>query len=76
MAESKVKIRIGSEADLGAFGKLKNALASAASKVKSWAKGIGSNLMNIKAGFDMLKGALSSIGGLFRKALDAESMTV
>lgn len=61
---------------MSGFDKLKNALATAGSKVKTWAKGIGSNLMNIKAGFDMLKGAISSIGGLFKKALDAESMTV
>lgn len=76
MAESKVRIRIGSEADVSGFGKLKNALASAASKVKAWAKGIGTNLMNIKAGFDMLKGAISSVGNLLKKALDAETMTI
>lgn len=61
---------------MSGFDKLKNALATAGSKVKTWAKGIGSNLMNIKAGFDMLKGAISSIGSIFKKAFDFETMTI
>ena len=76
MAESRVKINIGSNADVSGFAKVKNALASVASKVKGFAAKIGSNLMNIKAGFDMLAGAARSIGGLLQKALDAETMTV
>ena len=76
MADSRIRIHIGSEADLGGFGKLKSALASAASKVKAFAAKVGSNLMNIKAGFDMLRGAVQGLGGLLKKALDAETMTV
>lgn len=76
MAESRVKINIGSNADVSGFAKVKNALASVASKVKGFAAKIGSNLMNIKAGFDMLAGAARSIGGLLKKALDAETMTI
>lgn len=76
MAESRVKINIGSNADVSGFAKVKNALASVASKVKGFAAKIGSNLMNIKAGIDMLAGAARSIGGLLKKALDAETMTI
>lgn len=63
MAESKIKISIGSKADLSGFAKVKSALSNVASKVKGFAVKIGSNLMNIKAGFDMLVGAVRTVGG-------------
>lgn len=76
MAESRVKITLGSEANLTGFEKVKGALARMASKVKSFASTVGSNLMNIKAGFDMLRGAVHSLFGVFKKAFDAETMTM
>ena len=71
MAESRVKINIGSSADVSGFAKVKNAISNVASKVKSFAAKIGTNLMNIKAGFDMLANAARSMWDVMKKAIDA-----
>ena len=53
-----------------------NAVSSALSKVKGLAAGIGRNLMNIKAGFDMMASAAKAALGKLQKAFQFETMTV
>jgi len=75
MAEHHIKLNIGSKAELTAFDKVKAAVKSLGSSVKDVFKGIGSNLMNIKAGFDMLVGACQKVYSGFKKAFDFQTMT-
>lgn len=53
-----------------------SAVSSALSKLKGLASGIGSNLMNIKAGFDMMASAAKYALGKLQKAFQFETMTV
>lgn len=53
-----------------------SAVSSALSKIKGLASGIGRNLMNIKAGFDMLSSAATGALNKLRKAFQFETMTV
>lgn len=53
-----------------------NAVSSALSKLKGLASGIGRNLMNIKAGFDMLAGAVRFAMDKMQKAFAFETMTM
>lgn len=75
MAEHHIKLNIGSKAELSAFQKVKGAIANVKQSIVGFAKGIGTNLMNIKAGFDMLKGAITSIGGALQKAFQFDKLT-
>ena len=53
-----------------------DAVSSAMSKVKNLAIGIGTNLMNIKAGFEMLGGAVRSALSVLEKSFKFETMTI
>lgn len=75
MSEHHIKLNIGSKAELTAFDKVKSAVRSLAQSVKDTFKGIGSNLMNIKAGFEMVAGACQKVYGAFKKAFDFQTMT-
>ena len=44
-------------------------LASLKERIASFAKGVGTNLMNIKAGFDMAISAVQKFAGVFTKAI-------
>lgn len=44
-------------------------IASLKERIASFAKGVGTNLMNIKAGFDMAIGAVRKFAGVFAKAI-------
>ena len=50
----------GVEYEIGAKDATGSAVSSATSKIKSFASAVGGNLMNIKAGFDMLASAAKS----------------
>ncbi len=50
-------------------------LSKAASGVKSFAKGIFSNLMNIKAGFEMVRGAATKLYSVLETSLKFETQT-
>ena len=54
----------------GAINKLKNSIKTMGSGIGSALKTVGSNLMNIKAGFDMLVGAVSKVGQAIMSAFD------
>lgn len=54
----------------GAIARLKNSIKSMGSGIGSALKTVGSNLMNIKAGFDMLVGAVSKVGQAIKSAFD------
>lgn len=54
----------------GAINKLKNSIKTMGSGIGSALKTVGSNLMNIKAGFDMLVGAVSKVGQAIKSAFD------
>ena len=54
----------------GAINKLKNSIKTMGSGIGSALKTVGSNLMNIKAGFDMLVGAVSKVGQVIKDAFD------
>lgn len=75
MADKKISIHLNSTYDgkglkslgrgiqqtQGAVGKLKSYISGMGSSMVSAAKTIGGNLMNIKAGFDMLRGAVRGV---------------
>lgn len=50
-------------------------IGSALGKLKNFAKVVGTNLQNIRAGFEMLKGAASTFIGAMGKAFEFEKMT-
>lgn len=54
----------------GAIARLKNSIKTMGSGIGSALKTVGSNLMNIKAGFDMLMGAVSKVGQVIKDAFD------
>ena len=54
----------------GAINKLKNSIKTMGSGIGSALKTVGSNLMNIKAGFDMLIGVVSKVGQAIMSAFD------
>ena len=54
----------------GAIARLKNSIKTMGSGIGSALKTVGSNLMNIKAGFDMLVGAVSKVGQAIMSAFD------
>lgn len=54
----------------GAINKLKNSIKTMGSGIGSALKTVGSNLMNIKAGFDMLIGVVSKVGQTIKSAFD------
>lgn len=54
----------------GAISRLKNSIKTMGSGIGSALKTVGSNLMNIKAGFDMLVGAVSKVGQTIKSAFD------
>ena len=66
----------GVEYEIGAKDTTGGAVSSATSKIKSFAAAVGGNLMNIKAGFDMLAAAARSALGKLQKAFRFETMTV
>ena len=61
---------------IGAKDATGKAISSALARIKSFASGVGSNLMNIKAGLDMLQGAVSKAMSFLSKAFAFEKMTV
>ena len=61
---------------IGAKDATGNAIKSALSRLKSFASSVGSNLMNIKAGFEMLGSAANKAMDFMRKAFAFETMTV
>ena len=54
----------------GAIDRLKNSIKTMGSGIGSALKTVGSNLMNIKAGFDMLIGVVSKVGQTIKSAFD------
>lgn len=54
----------------GAISRLKNSIKTMGSGIGSALKTVGSNLMNIKAGFDMLVGVVSKVGQVIKDAFD------
>ena len=54
----------------GAIARLKNSIKTMGSGIGSALKTVGSNLMNIKAGFDMLIGVVSKVGQAIMSAFD------
>ena len=46
-----------------------SAVRSALSRIRSFAAGVGKNLMNIKAGFDMVKGVVQTFASAFATAI-------
>lgn len=54
----------------GAISRLKNSIKTMGSGIGSALKTVGSNLMNIKAGFDMLMGVVSKVGQSIKSAFD------
>lgn len=66
----------GVEYEIGAKDATGSAVSSATSKIKSFASAVGGNLMNIKAGFDMLASAAKSALAKLQKAFRFETMTV
>lgn len=54
----------------GAISRLKNSIKTMGSGIGSALKTVGSNLMNIKAGFDMLVGVVSKVGQSIKNAFD------
>ena len=54
----------------GAISRLKNSIKTMGSGIGSALKTVGSNLMNIKAGFDMLIGVVSKVGQVIKNAFD------
>lgn len=54
----------------GAIARLKNSIKTMGSGIGSALKTVGSNLMNIKAGFDMLVGVVSKVGQVIKSAFD------
>lgn len=54
----------------GAIARLKNSIKTMGSGIGSALKSVGSNLMNIKAGFDMLIGVVSKVGQVIKDAFD------
>ena len=54
----------------GAIARLKNSIKTMGSGIGSALKTVGSNLMNIKAGFDMLIGVVSKVGQTIKSAFD------
>lgn len=54
----------------GAISRLKNSIKTMGSGIGSALKTVGSNLMNIKAGFDMLMGVVSKVGQSIKNAFD------
>ena len=54
----------------GAIARLKNSIKTMGSGIGSALKIVGSNLMNIKAGFDMLIGVVSKVGQAIKSAFD------
>ena len=61
---------------IGAKDATGNAIKSALFRLKSFAASVGSNLMNIKAGFEMLGSAANKAMTFMRKAFAFETMTV
>lgn len=61
---------------IGARDATGKAISSALARIKSFASSVGSNLMNIQAGFGMLQGAVSKAMSFMRKAFAFETMTV
>lgn len=53
-----------------AISRLKNSIKTMGSGIGSALKTVGSNLMNIKAGFDMLMGVVSKVGQSIKSAFD------
>lgn len=60
---------------IGAKDATGKAISSALARIKSFASGVGSNLMNIKAGLDMLQGAVSKAMSFMSKAFSFETQT-
>lgn len=54
----------------GAIARLKNSIKTMGSGIGLALKTVGSNLMNIKAGFDMLIGVVSKVGQVIKNAFD------
>ena len=54
----------------GAIARLKNSIKTMGSGIGSALKIVGSNLMNIKAGFDMMIGVVSKVGQAIKSAFD------
>lgn len=75
MAEHHIRMTIGSKAQLTGFDKVKGAIRVMGQSIKKAATTIGTNLMNIKAGFDMLRSAASSLMGGLKKSFEFESLT-
>ena len=61
---------------IGAKDATAGAIRSALARLRSFASGVGSNLMNIRAGFGMLRTAISSAMEFMRKTFAFEKMTV
>ena len=61
---------------IGAKDATAGAIRSALARLRSFAAGVGSNLMNIRAGFGMLRTAISSAMEFMRKTFAFEKMTV
>lgn len=54
----------------GAIARLKNSIKTMGSGIGSALKSVGSNLMNIKSGFDMLIGVVKNVGNAIKDAFD------
>lgn len=90
MADKKISIHLNSTYDgkgmkslnrgiqqtQGAVGKLRQYLGGMGSSLVSAARSVGGNLMNIKAGFDMLKGAVQNVLRFMRDSFDFTSATM
>lgn len=61
---------------IGAKDATAGAIRSALARLRTFASGVGSNLMNIRAGFGMLRTAISSAMEFMRKTFAFEKMTV
>lgn len=57
-----------------AVTRLKNSIKNMGASIGSSLKTVGSNLMNIKAGFDMLMGVASKLGEVIKNAFDMSRM--
>jgi len=76
MADKSIKITIATALNAAGFTAAKRAISNLVSGTKDFAKKIGGNLMNIKAGFDMIAGAASKLMQVMSKGMEFERMTV
>lgn len=76
MANKHIDITIGSKLIKTGFDAAVSHLKSFTSRVGSFAKGIGSNLMNIKAGFDLAAAGVAKFTSLLAKGMEFERLTV